>query len=131
MNTQEKRIHNIQLKFNIITELIKGKDIILVDDSIVRGNTLRYLVETLKNRGARKIWVCSASPQILYKNIYGIDIPDKKLLIAYDNTNEEISIELGADGVIFQTLEGLVDSIRDVNPELDKFETSVFTGKYI
>jgi amidophosphoribosyltransferase len=128
MDSQKKRKNNIRHKFLVIDNMVRGKNIILVDDSIVRGNTLKHLVGELKRKGARAVIVASCSPAIKYVNRYGIDIQDPELLIARGKGDVEIAKELGADAVIYQDIDDLKKSVTDYNPEIKDFEMSVFEG---
>jgi amidophosphoribosyltransferase len=128
MDSQKKRKNNIRHKFMVIDHMVRGKNIILVDDSIVRGNTLKYIVGELKRKGARTVIVASCSPAIKYVNRYGIDIQDPELLIARGKGDAEIAKELGADAVIYQDIDDLKKSVTDYNPEIKDFEMSVFEG---
>ena len=102
----------------------------LVDDSIVRGTTSRQIIEMVREAGAKKVLFASASPPVKYQNLYGIDMAATKELIAHDKTENEIADAIGADELIYQTLEDLISSVQDGNPEIKDFETSIFTGKY-
>jgi amidophosphoribosyltransferase len=128
MDSQNKRKHNIKHKFLLIDHLIRDKNIILVDDSIVRGNTLKHVVSQLRNAGARNIIVASCSAPIRYINRYGIDIQDPELLIARSKNEDEIAGELGANAVIYQSIYDMKRSIMDLNPKIKNFEMSVFEG---
>jgi amidophosphoribosyltransferase len=125
MNTQGKRQKNIKRKLNIIKHLVEKKDIIIVDDSIVRGNTIKHIINLLKENNVGKIYVVSCSPPIINKNIYGIDIPDKEDLLLYNKSIEELEKELDIN-LIFQGLDDLKNSINIYNPELKIFEDSIF-----
>lgn len=125
MNTQGKRKKNIKRKLNIIKHLIEKKDIIIVDDSIVRGNTIKHIINLLKENDVGKIYVVSCSPPIINKNIYGIDIPDKEDLLLYNKSIEDIEKELSVK-FIFQDLDDLKKSINILNPKLKVFEDSIF-----
>lgn len=125
MNTQGKRQKNIKRKLNIIKHLVENKDIIIVDDSIVRGNTIKHIINLLKENNVGKIYVLSCSPPIINKNIYGIDIPDKIDLLLYNKSIEDLEKELDIN-LIFQDLDDLKSSINIFNPELKTFEDSIF-----
>ena len=128
MDSQEKRKKTLEHKFMIIEHMVKGKNILLIDDSIVRGNTLKYLVNALKENGANSIIVGSCSPEIKYINRYGIDIQDPELLVANNRTPREIAKYLGADHLIYQTIDDLTSCITDINPVVTEFELSVFNN---
>jgi amidophosphoribosyltransferase len=104
---------------------------LLVDDSIVRGTTSREIVQMARDVGAKKVYFASAAPAIRYPNVYGIDMPTSKELIAYGRDNQMIAEYIGADRVIFQRLEDLIESCRKFNPKLKSFDTSVFNGIYV
>ena len=125
MNTQDKRQKNIKRKLNIVKHLVENKDILIVDDSIVRGNTIKHIINLLKENNVGKIYVVSCSPPIINKNIYGIDIPDKKDLLLYNKSIEDLEKELNVK-FIFQNLDDLKSSINIYNPELKIFEDSIF-----
>ena len=128
MDNQEKRKHNLNHKFMILEHMVMGKNILLIDDSIVRGNTLKYLVKALKDNGANMVIVGSCSPEIKYVNRYGIDIQDPKLLVANNRNPTEIADYLGSDHVIYQSIEDLTSCITDINPDITDFEMSVFNN---
>lgn len=109
----------------------KDKNVMLVDDSIVRGTTSAEIIAIIRSCGAKKVYIASAAPQIRYPNVYGIDIPTYNELIAHNRSDAKIAEQIGADLVIFQTLENLQKSITDINPTLTHFEASCFDGKYI
>ena len=103
----------------------------MIDDSIVRGNTSKQIVQMARDAGAKKVFFASASPPIVFPNVYGIDMPYVKELIAYNKTNDQICNEIGADKLIYQDLEDLVESVQILNPDIKTFDTSCFDGKYI
>jgi amidophosphoribosyltransferase len=126
MNCQENRKKNIKRKFGVVKQYITGKSLLVVDDSIVRGNTIGYIIELLKKCDARKIYVASCSPPVKFNNVHGIDIPDTKNLIANKMTVPEMQRYYNIDGLIYQDLDDLRKSITDLNPNLSRFETQVF-----
>jgi len=108
-----------------------GKNVMLVDDSIVRGTTSREIVQMARDSGARKVFFASAAPPVRFPNVYGIDMPTRAELIAAHRSEEEVAREIGADALVYQDLEELKDAVRRVNPRLTSFETSCFDGIYI
>ena len=131
MPGQQEREKSVRMKLNPIDLEFEGKNVLLVDDSIVRGTTSQEIVQMARASGAVKVYFASASPPIRYPNIYGIDMPAASELIAHGKTEEEVAEAIGADRMIYQTLEDLIDSIREGNSHLQSFDTSVFTGQYI
>ena len=131
MKNQKERQNSIKRKLFIVKREVNNKNIIVVDDSIVRGNTCKHIINELRKYGAKKIYFVSCSPQIKYKNLYGIDLPKKEELIAYEKNDEEISNEIGADKVIYLNIEDLKNSLLTINSDIDNFELSVFNGVYI
>ena len=130
MPYQEERRKSVRRKLNILDLEFKGKNVLLVDDSIVRGTTSKKIIEMAREAGANKVYFASAAPAIKYQNLYGIDMPATAELIASNKSNEEVAKEINADWLIYQTLDDLIDSVREGNPEIKEFETSIFTGKY-
>ena len=118
-------------KLNAIGMEFKGKNVLLVDDSIVRGTTSREIVQMARDAGANKVFFASAAPPVRYPNVYGIDMPTARELIAYGRTDREIAREIGADRLIYQDLEALVEDCRSVNPAIENFEASCFSGEYV
>ena len=108
----------------------RGKNVLLVDDSIVRGNTSKKIIEMVKKCGAKKVYLASASPPIRHQNVYGIDMPAVKDLIAHGRTIDQIKKYIKADELIYQSLEDLKRAAKIGNPNIDRFEDSVFTGEY-
>ena len=127
MNTQEERGKNIKRKLNIIPHFIQNKNLLIIDDSIVRGNTMKHIIKLLKDNDSNEIYVASSCPEIINKNVYGIDIPDKNELISYTLTNDEICREFNVNHIIFQNLSDLKKSIQYFNKNIDDFEDSIFT----
>ncbi len=136
MNKQRERLASIRRKFQPVHEEFRGKSVLLVDDSIVRGNTAKIITQMVRDAGAKKVYIASAAPRILYRNIYGIDTPSQKELIAYNQSVQDQSIQqfcqdIGCDGLIFQELDALKESILQENSELHELDCSVFDGKYV
>ena len=131
MPYQEERRKCVRRKLNILDLEFEGENVMLVDDSIVRGTTSKKIIEMAKEAGAKKVYFASAAPAIKYQNLYGIDMPATSELIASNRTDEEVATEIGADWLVYQTLEDLIDTCKTGNPEIKEFETSIFTGEYI
>lgn len=131
MRGQQLRRRSVRRKLNAIHLEFKGKNVLLVDDSIVRGTTAKEIIKMAREAGAKKVYFASAAPEIRYPNVYGIDMPAATELIANDQTTDEICQAIDADGLIFQDLQVLYDAAREGNSELKHFEDSVFTGKYV
>ena len=103
----------------------------LVDDSIVRGTTSAQIVEMAREAGAKNVYFASAAPEVRFPNVYGIDMPSAAELIAHGREVEDINASIGADGLIYQSLDDLVAAVAQENPEISRFETSVFDGNYV
>ena len=131
MPYQEERKKSVRRKLNILDLEFKEKNVLLVDDSIVRGTTSKKIIEMARDAGANKVYFASAAPAIKYQNLYGIDMPATSELIASNKSDEEVAKEINADWLIYQTLEDLIEALRVGNPEINEFENSIFTGKYI
>jgi amidophosphoribosyltransferase len=131
MPGQEVRTRSVRQKLNVIGMEFKGKNVLLVDDSIVRGTTSREIVTMARESGARKVFFASAAPPVRYPNVYGIDMPTRAELIAAHRTEDEVAAEIGADALIYQDLDALKDAVRMTNPKLSTFETSCFDGIYV
>ena len=131
MPGQKQRKKSVRSKLNAIKSEFRGKKVLLVDDSIVRGTTSGQIIDLAREAGAEKVYFASAAPEIRYPNVYGIDMPTSNELIAYGRTNDEICHLIGADGLIYQDLADLEKAVRTENPALEEFETSVFTGEYV
>ncbi|OFZ71664.1 MAG: amidophosphoribosyltransferase [Betaproteobacteria bacterium RBG_16_64_9] len=131
MPGQTIRKKSVRQKLNVMGMEFKGKNVLIVDDSIVRGTTSREIVQMAREAGANKVYFASAAPAVRYPNVYGIDMPTRKELIATGRTAAGIASEIGADAVIYQELDDLIASVREANPALGLFETSCFDGVYI
>lgn len=131
MDNQKKRKKNIKRKLSIIDEFVNNKNILIVDDSIVRGNTISHIIENLYNCNAKSIIVASSAPIIKYQNFYGLDIPTKEELIANNKSLKEIETKLNIRKLIYLSINDTCNSITDLNPSIKDFELSVFNGKYI
>lgn len=131
MPGQALRKKSVRQKLNPIGIEFKGKNVLLVDDSIVRGTTSQQIVQMARDAGANKVYFASAAPPVRYPNVYGIDMPSRDELLATNRTDEEICAEIGADALIYQDLDALRESITKSNPHLTQFDCSCFDGKYI
>jgi len=131
MPGQAMRKKSVRQKLNAIGVEFKGKNVLLVDDSIVRGTTSREIVQMARDAGALKVYFASAAPPVRFPNVYGIDMPSRTELIATGRSDEEICREIGADGVIYQDLADLKAAVRKANPAIVDFDASCFDGCYI
>ncbi|KAI9509597.1 amidophosphoribosyltransferase [Russula earlei] len=131
MPEQQMRRKNVRKKLNAMALEFVGKNVLIVDDSIVRGTTSREIIQMAKDVGAKKVIMASCAPPIRYPNVYGIDMPSRGELVAHGRTTEEVAEAIGADLVVFQTLADLVSSVRQLNPSIEQFECSVFSGEYV
>jgi len=125
------RSRSVRQKLNPMSMEFKGKNVLLVDDSIVRGTTSREIVQMAREAGARRVFFASAAPPVRFPNVYGIDMPTRAELIAAHRSEEEVAREIGADALVYQDLDALKDAVRRANPRLASFETSCFDGIYI
>jgi len=125
------RKKSVRQKLNPIDLEFKGKNVLLVDDSIVRGTTSKEIIQMAREAGANKVYFASAAPPVRYPNVYGIDMPTSTELIAHGRTVEQLEKMLGADRLIFQDLADLIEAVRVGNPKLERFDCSVFTGEYV
>jgi len=131
MPGQATRKKSVRQKLNTIPSEFKGRNVLLVDDSIVRGTTSREIVDMVRESGANKIYIASAAPEVRYPNVYGIDMPTREELIAHNRTAAEIAREINADACVFQDLAGLEAIIRRLNPKIEGLDSSCFNGEYI
>ena len=131
MPGQAVRKKSVRQKLNAMSVEFKGKNVLLVDDSIVRGTTSREIVQMARDAGANKVYFASASPPVRFPNVYGIDMPTRGELIAHGRSDEEICQAIGADALVYQSVEAMKRSVSDLNPRLSRFEASCFDGVYI
>jgi len=131
MPGQTVRKKSVRQKLNPIDLEFKGKNVLLVDDSIVRGTTSGQIIQMAREAGANKVYIASAAPAVRYPNVYGIDMPAASELLAHDRTVEEIQTEIGADWLVYQDIEDLVEAVRHGNPSLTNFDSSIFDGEYV
>jgi amidophosphoribosyltransferase len=131
MPGQAIRRKSVRQKLNAIGSEFKGKNVLLVDDSIVRGTTSREIVQMARESGARRVIFASAAPPVQFPNVYGIDMPTRSELIAYGRSEEEVCREITADALVYQDVEAMKRSISDVNPALKNIEASCFDGYYV
>ena len=131
MPGQEKRKKSVRQKLNPIDLEIKDKNVLLIDDSIVRGTTSKQIIEMARHAGAKKVFFASAAPTVKFPNVYGIDMPASSELIASNKSDEELAQFIGADWLLYQTLEDLIASVRFEDSEVKAFDTSCFSGDYV
>lgn len=133
MPGQKLRRQNVRRKLNAQGQEFKGKNVLIVDDSIVRGTTSKEIVQMARDAGAKKVYFASCAPPIRHNHIYGIDLADRKDLVAHARTDKEIAQEIGADEVIYQSLDDLIQACLEEcnNPAVKQFEVGVFNGRYI
>ncbi|MBL1293821.1 MAG: amidophosphoribosyltransferase [Thiotrichales bacterium] len=132
MPGQKQRKKSVKQKLNAIGLEFKGKNVLLVDDSIVRGTTSKKIIQMARAAGANKVYFASAAPPVRYPNVYGIDMPVASELIAHDRSEDEIAQSLGADWLIYQDLEDLEKAVHSKKKDnIDRFETSCFNADYI
>ena len=125
------RKKSVRQKLNVIASEFKGRNVLLVDDSIVRGTTSREIVQMARDAGARKVYLASAAPPVRYPNVYGIDMPTSDELVAHGRTVAEIQKIIGCDALIYQEVDGMKKAIGSLNPKLDGFDASCFDGVYV
>ena len=131
MPGQSQRRKSVKQKLNAIDLEFRGKNVLLVDDSIVRGTTSKQIIQMARDAGANKVYFASASPALRYPNVYGIDMPAASELIAAGKTDKEVEQLIGADWLIYQDLDDLIAAVAEGNPNISHYECSVFDGKYI
>jgi len=131
MPGQAQRKKSVRQKLNVIASEFKGRNVLLVDDSIVRGTTSREIVQMARDAGARKVYLASAAPPVRYPNVYGIDMPTKDELVAHNRTVEQIRELIGCDALIYQDVDAMKRAIGSLNPKLDGFDASCFDGVYV
>lgn len=132
MPGQEMRKKSVRLKLNTIKSEFAGRNVLLVDDSVVRGTTATEIIQMAREAGANKVYLTSAAPPIRYPNIYGIDIPTRNELVAFERNEDEIAKKLGCDWILYQKLNDLEESVRECGESADQaYESSCFSGSYV
>ena len=131
MPGQAERKKSVRQKLNAIDVEFRGKNVLLVDDSIVRGTTSKQIIQMAREAGARKVYFASAAPPVRFPNVYGIDMPSVHELIGHGRTEDEIAQAIGADKLIFQDLSDLIEAAREGNPKIQRFDCSCFNGEYV
>lgn len=131
MPGQSVRKKSVRQKLNVIGSEFKGRNVLLVDDSIVRGTTSREIVQMAREAGARKVYLASAAPPVRYPNVYGIDMPTSSELVAHDRTIEQVRELIGCDALIYQDVEAMKQTVASLNPALAGFDASCFDGVYV
>ncbi len=129
MPGQKMRKKSVRQKLNAIGLEFEGKNVLLVDDSVVRGTTSEQIIQMARDAGAKKVYFASAAPPVRYPNVYGIDMPAANELIAHDRSEQEVCVAIGADRLIYQDLDDLIDAVRKGNPEIKHFDTSCFSNR--
>jgi amidophosphoribosyltransferase len=125
------RKKSVRQKLNAIASEFRNRNVLLVDDSIVRGTTSKEIVQMARDAGARKVYMASAAPPVRFPNVYGIDMPTKDELIAHNRSTEEIRQYIGADALIYQDVAAMKKVVAALNPKLEGFEASCFDGVYV
>ncbi|EIC28937.1 MULTISPECIES: amidophosphoribosyltransferase [Methylomicrobium] len=131
MPGQKMREKSVRQKLNAIGLEFEGKNVLLVDDSVVRGTTSAQIIQMARDAGAKKVYFASAAPPVRYPNVYGIDMPAAHELIAHNLSEEEVGKAIGADRIIYQDLQDLIDAVRKGNPAIEHFDTSCFSKEYV
>ena len=131
MPGQGVRKKSVRQKLNVIASEFKGRNVLLVDDSIVRGTTSREIVQMARDAGARKVYLASAAPPVRYPNVYGIDMPTAQELVAHDRTVDEVRAIIGCDALIYQDVDAMKQAVGSLNPQLAGFDASCFDGVYV
>jgi amidophosphoribosyltransferase len=131
MPGQSVRKKSVRQKLNVIASEFKGRNVLLVDDSIVRGTTSREIVQMARDAGARRVYMASAAPPVRFPNVYGIDMPTSQELVAHNRTVDEIREIIGCDALIYQDIEGMKKAIGSLNPAIKGFDASCFDGVYV
>lgn len=131
MPGQKQRKKSVRQKLNAIDLEFKGKNVLLVDDSIVRGTTSKQIIQMAREAGAKKVYFASAAPPVRFPNVYGIDMPSKTELVGHDRDEQQIAEEIGADWLVYQDLGDLIAAAKYGNPRVTQFDTSVFNGEYV
>jgi amidophosphoribosyltransferase len=131
MSGQLQRETAVKQKLNPIRLELKDKNVLMVDDSIVRGTTCRQIIQMARLAGAKKVYFASAAPPVRYPNVYGIDMPSSSELIAFLHSEKEVEKLIGAEWLIYQSLEDLIECVTEENARLSEFDCSIFNGRYV
>jgi amidophosphoribosyltransferase len=131
MPEQSARKASVRRKLNAIGLEFQGKNVMLVDDSVVRGTTSQQIIDMAREAGAKKVYFASAAPPVRYPNVYGIDMPAAGELVAAGRTVEQVQRKIGADWLVYQDLDDLVQAVRHEKAGVDGFDTSCFSGEYV
>jgi amidophosphoribosyltransferase len=131
MPGQEQRAKSVRSKLNVIDLEFRGKNVLLIDDSIVRGTTSAQIIELAREAGARKVYFASAAPPVRYPNVYGIDMPSAGELVAAGHSEEEVAKMIGADWLLYQDIDDLVRACQHHDSHVQAFDTSCFSGEYV
>ncbi len=131
MPHQEQRAKSVRQKLNAIDLEFRGKNVMLVDDSIVRGTTCKQIIQIAREAGARQVYFASAAPPVRHQNVYGIDMPVAHELIAHGRTDKEVEEAIGADWLLYQELDDLIDAVSRASSGITQFDTSCFDGHYV
>ena len=131
MPGQSQRKKSVRQKLNPIELEFRDKNVLLVDDSVVRGTTSQQIIEMAREMGAKKVYFASAAPAVRYPNVYGIDMPSATELVAHGRSDDEVGVEIGADRMIYLSLDNLIKSTQGGDIKIDQFDCSVFDGKYV
>jgi amidophosphoribosyltransferase len=131
MPGQAERKASVRRKLNAIELEFRGKNVLLVDDSIVRGTTSQQIIQMARDSGAKKVFFASAAPPVRYPNVYGIDMPAASELVANGRSTDEVQEIIGADWLVYQDLDALVQAVHHENAEIESFDASCFSGKYV
>jgi amidophosphoribosyltransferase len=131
MPDQRTRELSVRRKLNAMRSVFNGKKVLLVDDSIVRGTTMSQIVQMCRNAGALEVYLASAAPPVKHPNVYGVDMPSRQEFVAHQRTEEEVCEYLGADGLIYQSVEDMLQAGRSMNSQIERFDASCFDGDYV
>ncbi len=131
MPGQQQRKKSVRQKLNPIDLEFRGKTVLLVDDSIVRGTTCQQIIQMARDAGAKKVYFASAAPAVMFPNVYGIDMPSAAELIAHGRTEEEVAEAIGADWLVYQNIDDLISASAEGNPDIPRFDCAVFDGNYV
>ncbi|MDR3388411.1 MAG: amidophosphoribosyltransferase [Rudaea sp.] len=131
MPGQSERVKSVRRKLNAIELEFRNKNVLLVDDSIVRGTTSKQIIQMARDAGAKKVYFASAAPPVRFPNVYGIDMPAPGELVAHDRSDAQVQALIGADWLVYQDLDDLVAAVADGNEKLTRFDTSCFSGEYV